>query len=281
MSYLDLGATDFTKSFSSGGEAVGWRLLAYLSWPQDEKKREQYLATLEAESASMLQAVPLPERVQKQYQEISVTDLETAWAESKKETYDWALQQVFAAPDKLKALTHAPGLDALIQETGKNTIGCLVAGHILYFVFIMDKFHKGDLNGGASVSKAVEVLEERSEGVLPKNRKDILKLWSEFKSVSHLGAALNILSPAFKGNMELLGQEVFNIYPGPFLTIAKELQQFGLTFKAHGQKQTILDPKSHWRIPDNFLLPPVKLNFSPLSGTTLQILQNYRAPVKL
>jgi hypothetical protein len=277
MPELDLGLKDFTNTPKDDWEPVGWRLFAYISWPNDQQRRDEFLATLNAKSISALQGLTLPDKLTNLNPSVPVSAVNEIWEESKTEVLD---RIVIDAKGQLGLLAEAPGLDALVNETEKNVRGWITAGYILFMVFLMDKFHSKELRGGASVSKAVELLENHSGTNIPGNRKDIMNCWSDFKPVSHFGAALNILSVAMQGDAGALGN-LFNEAPGRILSIAKVFQEFGLRFKAHGKAASILPDVSTWTIPEDFLLPTSPLNFEPLSAENLEILKAYKAAIKI
>src|SRR5262249_42769457 len=119
----------------------------------------------------------------------------------------------------------------------------------------------------------------------PNNRADIMAAWSEMKPVAHLLCAFLLLWIEVKHSKPEAGMgEVHDVYFGSFarfLSLARTVQHFGLTFRAHGQRTPLLVRENIWAIPDGLVLPRITLNFERLPDEYMAALKNYRAPVRV
>jgi hypothetical protein len=117
--------------------------------------------------------------------------------------------------------------------------------------------------GGASISKAYDLL--RGYAALPRKSR-LSKDWSDFRDVAHLIAAAAEIAFACRKatDQNKLSAVLTPVLLVPEVVVAFGIayQEFGLSFKPHGQRNPILSPETLWHIPsaqDASILPlPVR-----------------------
>ena len=134
----------------------------------------------------------------------------------------------------------------------------------------------GEVVDSASVKKAAFLIESTYRGRgLVDNERDIRKAWSKYKDISHLAASLRMMV----GDEYLWGQrslEGLSI----FLAIAKDLENFGVSFYPHARDLALLDSKKVWSVPKRLPLRLPQLTgpaAPPIPDRDLAVLQDYRA----
>jgi hypothetical protein len=234
-------------------------LVAYAAWPNNRKRRDQYMATNLAFfiSDQNLQGQVKFNDVQSQDNDLRDRvgfDL-FGGLESVAEVALSSLQD-----DLEKIQNKWPRVADIFQTTVD----------IAYEKRIV-------IRGGTSISKAIYLVE--AENGLP-GRSQLSAVWSEFHDVAHLitaGAYLahRALKQVKAQVSSILG--TFLLAPEIVLAIGFGFQRFGLTTYPHGRKQSILDPNSLWRILDSFapIQPPVIVR--QLTERQLELLQERRA----
>jgi hypothetical protein len=174
----------------------------------------------------------------------------------------------------LLQVTTGPGLPGFEKEAGSKIGGWFAAGLILALIRRMATHH-ADLPGGASVNKAVFMLECVKAPMLPRNSHDLRRAWATFKPVAHLGAAL------FDA---MIREEPCPLHPGTcmraFLADAEAYQQFGLQHvPARAKGAPFLDPGSTWLLPSPPQWPSTRYVPAPLDDRLLAAARQYRAPM--
>jgi hypothetical protein len=148
---------------------------------------------------------------------------------------------------------------------------------ILQFVVDMAGDARLDRRGGASISKAVDLLE--AEHALPSHA-PLRSAWSEFRDVAHLIAAGAFLAKEGQPTGAPYAGSIFTatwLAPDAVLALASGYQEFSLQFKAHGLKMPVLPIDSLWRIPNKAdLLAPFLLR-RRLSDAQITLLMERRA----
>ncbi|PCI64946.1 MAG: hypothetical protein COB38_12125, partial [Gammaproteobacteria bacterium] len=109
-------------------------------------------------------------------------------------------KKIFSSLGGVDSLIRADSLNGIWNEHEKNYSRWTVASDCIQYLATMNYFHKNELRGGASISKALALIVHESESKInklshgyPNNSKYIKDAWSKFKHVSHLCAALQIL----------------------------------------------------------------------------------------
>ncbi len=192
---------------------------------------------------------------------------------------DTAIQVDHPTPAKIMAHIHlGPGTNTLLKEAQSQGYLGLIAGQILLFV-LRCAAHKPE---DASVRKAIEINERalareaRLQGrKFPNSTTKIRNAWGDYKSVSHLWAALHILEKGeyglnpenlteFLGTAEFLRRRGEEHYPPP----------------KRAKATPLLAPNEAWRAPEILDLSYITFEAPALSAQELDWLAEYRAPTK-
>ncbi len=192
---------------------------------------------------------------------------------------DTALQVRQPLPPEIVEVTHSgPGTATISSQAGHQGYLGWVAGQILLFVLRCAAHRPED----ASVRKAIEinglalVREERLQGrKFSSSTTTIRNAWGDYKSVSHLWAALHILEKGEYGlNTENLTE---------FLGAAEFLRGRGEGHYPPPKRvnaEPLLAPNEAWRAPEILGLPHIAFEAPPLSKQELCWLADYRVPTK-
>jgi hypothetical protein len=151
------------------------------------------------------------------------------------------------------------------------------AGGILQTVVDIDRESRSPLRGGASIAKAVDLLETSSEtGV----KSQLYAAWSEFKDVAHLiAASCHLTKPPQTDSLEVpLGAFARSVQRAPeaVLSMALAFQEFGLHYIPHGQGGPLLPSQTVWRVPSALRAAESCLPVRPLTEEQLSFLVNDR-----
>jgi hypothetical protein len=115
-----------------------------------------------------------------------------------------------------------------------------VAGNVLTLIFLLS--HQGKKSG---VLQAVNFINDSNEPVIMRGRSKILAAWSQYKSVSHLWAALAHFD---SGSFESVEDCMY------FFSLSEIFRDFGENHFARAQKEPTLDPDKTWKVPPSFPL---------------------------
>jgi|GraSoi2013_100cm_1033763.scaffolds.fasta_scaffold70625_2 hypothetical protein len=106
---------------------------------------------------------------------------------------------------------------------------------------------RANARGRASLSKAMDLLECEPH---QRGRSQLAFAWSEFRDVAHLLAARAYLRRYANEHSQSLASD-------SLLVLAAAYQDFGLTFRSQGQNESILSPKTLWRVPTWLNIRPI------------------------
>jgi hypothetical protein len=145
---------------------------------------------------------------------------------------------------------------------------------------IVDMHHdkRGPIRGGASISKALDVLQNYK--VLPVKSR-LSRDWSDFRDVAHLVTATAAIAAAGKERTEQ--EEAAAVLtpllyvPEVVLALGRAYQQFGLSLRPHVGSGPVLPPKSLWFIPND--APVLPLPVRHLSDADFDYLSKERRAV--
>ena len=149
---------------------------------------------------------------------------------------------------------------------------------MLNLIAIIDKRH-ADIGRGASVNKAVYLIEHFGENLPRRNKKDLIEYWTAAKPVAHLCAAFVRL----RRDMVIAEREEYWLFLlrdwlGPFLAYASQFEAFATNFKAHGQRRPLLERANIFTVPPGLMLPKKPIHLPRLTAEQLATLQGYRSP---
>src|SRR5262245_9662534 len=228
---------------------VSLLLTAYLAWPNDEARRDSFVATYLAGSQNFGAIAP-------------------------EETKEKIAFEKFGG----SAAIAKPAFDHLYEEIAQVQRWWLLVADIFQIIVDMAHDDRIALRGGPSVSKAVELCELERD--LP-GHSQLRKAWSDFRDVAHLIAASAYL--AHEGLAKAAAHEAsilkaIWIAPDAALALAAGFQKFGLEPKALGS--TILRRDKVWRVPPALFPNKPFVIFRRLTQEQLDHLQSRRARKK-
>jgi hypothetical protein len=230
-----------------------------MAWPNDRKQRDRWMATI--------LAFFLAERSQKPAMG------PIAAAEPSSQSGDQVAFELFGGLRTVAdaSLSHMMTKLDTIQKRWPRV------ADVLQLVVDIHYEKRALIPGGTSISKAYDVL--RGYPALPR-RARLTKDWSDFRDVSHLIAAAAAVS---SGCRDLPEQQQASAVLAPVLLVPEVVlalglafQEFGLTFKAHGQRGSILPSRTLWRIPTTKEFPTLPLPVRRLSDADFEYLMTKR-----
>jgi hypothetical protein len=259
---------------------------AVMGWPDpaDRQARRQYVATLMSVHIAALKAkanqLPDPRTADGWEATIESIEQHESFLASLDLLEDW-----FEEAGGHGSVSMAPGFGSFQREF-ENRIGdWFAAGLILALVRRMAAHH-AELPGGASVNKAVFILENIRPPHLPRNSRDLRKAWRAYKPVAHFCAALFdwFLVAATEGrnpsDVANAIEEALNADFLMFLAEAESYLEFGLAFRPQrGSPQTLMCAEQTWTLPDHRPWSRSLNEPAPLTGKMLDLAKAYRAPI--
>ncbi|UXU76292.1 MULTISPECIES: hypothetical protein [unclassified Paracoccus (in: a-proteobacteria)] len=257
-----------------------------MAWPDiaDEQSRREYVATLMsihlADLKAKRDALPDPAAADGWEDTILAIEQHEAWMATHEEFEAW-----FDEAGGHATVSMAPGFRFFEKDMEKRVGGWFAAGLILALVRRM-AMHHADLPGGASVNKAVFILERVKLPNVPRNSHDLRKAWKTYKPVAHFCAVLfDWFMIAFTHNEtpEEVGAAIegeLNESFMMFLSQAEAYLEFGLSYQPPRTKgQILLDPKETWILPQYRPWPEAMSTPQPLTGDLLAAALEYKAPI--
>ena len=227
-------------------------LTAYLAWPNDEERRNSFVATHLA-----------------RFRRPSVEKTSGAPADPQPSTS----LDPFGG---LGAIREA-AFDQLSTEISKVQRKWLQVADIFQLIVDMAFDERIVLRRGPSVSKAVDLCE--LERGLP-GHSQLRGAWSEFHDVAHLLTAGAYLAHVGLGEARSADQaSILNsiwIAPDIVLAFGYGLQEFGLQPKPIRNESSILRPDTLWRVPDYYKPEKPFVVFRLLTETQLEFLNSRR-----
>lgn len=180
--------------------------------------------------------------------------------------------------------SRAPGIGAFNLDFSRRVFDWFAAGLVLSLVQRMAAHHS-DLPGGASVNKAIFILEKGIIPLIPRNSHDLRRAWSTYKPVAHFCAVLFdwfCIAMQGGGKPEKIASvldEQLNENIIMFLCEAEAYLEFGLSYKPQRAKaQSLLNPDEIWNLPQDRPWPKSQTKPGPLVGPLLDAALEYRAP---
>lgn len=255
-----------------------------MAWPTDGEARRHYVATVMAMHLAELEEkaadLPAPLTAADWEQTIEAVEEQEDWSAAVDQVGQW-----FAEAGGYSSVAAAPGFLAFQNDMGARVGHWFAAGLVLALVRRMARHH-ADLRGGASVNKAVFILERVPLPLVPRNSHDLRRAWKTYKPVAHFCAALFDLfvtamlagnTPEEAGGMieERLNEEFLS-----FLSEAEAYLEFGLSYRLPRAKaQTLLDREETWILPEHRPWPKSPMAPAPLDDTLMRAARQYRAPI--
>jgi hypothetical protein len=236
-----------------GYELTPLKLLSVMLFPDDEVAGKQWLAAA---------ALSAPRSVANPGDEIS-TSLEI-----------------------LKMICAAPASEELMREADERALHGKVAANILWLVLSL----ASSAPEHATVRKAIRVMGIHSArngkngvSVLPRDTTTIKRIWSRFKPVSHLWAAIQYQSANLNNISQSIGALIGPENLPNVLAVAEEIRVRAENHRPPGGsansrplKVSTLDPENTWKPPANLVLPVIRLKLPIPPKWALKELRSYR-----
>ena len=257
---------------------------AVMAWPDDVEARRHYIATLMSTCLAELErsGANLPEPLMGESWEETIAAIEVNedWLTTVDQIGGW-----FVEAGGNSAVALAPGFHAFQKDMDSRVGQWFAAGLILALIRRMATHHQ-DLPGGASVNKAVFILERVSLPMVPRNSHDLRKAWKTYKPVAHFCAALFdwfIIAMESGDTPEEIGavmEEKLNNEFLMFLSEAEAYMEFGLGYRPPRAKaQALLDPEKTWTLPEHRPWSPSPMKPAPFDDLIMRVAREYRAPI--
>lgn len=259
---------------------------AIMSWPSDENARNSFLCTIWTyhlgESKKLIEDTPDPATISDPLEARIVAADRGTYQAIREEYKRW-----FEEDGGHFAIANAKSFFDYIEELCKINRDILAAGLALVLIRQMS-VHHADLPGGASVNKAMYLLEKMPKELpLPHNMRDLRRAWSNYKPVLHFCAAF--FECYMRADMKRHGDqkeiqcdfdELMTYRFPEFLSLVDTYQRFGTSFiPARAKGEALIDPETAWLLPEQKQWPIIDHPASPLGGWMLEAAKNYRAPV--
>lgn len=265
------------------GEFSCSKLLAKVSYPNNQEKREELLSLLASEEYELL----------KEYA-AKVFFRATSHKESSKEknlrflkAIEFILLQEvsvnFGLDNLFSRLIRCRSKNEVIQDCLISEVKGVVAGQILILIMQIDQ-QNGPRSG--SVNMAVHLMETGFENIkgldekyLPSNNRFLRNAWSEYKCVAHFWASIVIWV-----GKEGLSDRSSLIDAGNLsgiLALAESFREFGENHYARARKEPTLNPRDTFRVSDEIDIRSITYEPRTLSAKQNEVLGKYRAPQRI
>jgi hypothetical protein len=262
-------------------------VLSVMAWPKIAEARRHYLAAVMAhilgEMEKAAKDLPDPAQAENWFDTIAAVEELESWHHAEMTVGCW-----FREAGGFAAVAGAPSLAEYERQMMERIPAWFAAGLTLALVRRMATHHP-DLPGGASVNKALFILEHAHFPVVPRNKLYLRQAWTTYRPVAHFCAALFDLfiecMESSGGAPDRVAAEMRRRYddefPG-FLATADAYQEFGLGYAPLRAKgQPILDKSEAWLLPAKKQWEPTPYVPAPFDARLLEIAQTYRAPVPI
>ena len=275
---LDLGLDEFRGHARINparwrDNRIGWTaqaLLCYLCWPNNEERRigfsaavgANFLENLNRERDEHLQTHPdLAPLIQQTY---------GRWFQEN-------LRLRFEAHGGGYGAVSVRGIEAYSDDVQNAAEDWMLTGFVIGKVRHMAAQPEGLIRGGAGIAKAIDL----AAATTRYNRDRLRKAWSRCRDFAHVCGAILLLDSNISDEMRVIEDlpglsAVYHHLPFVLL-LAREYQEFGLTYVSHGRREPILPPDTLWRLPEAVPHLPEKIIPGSMSEEELTFLRNRKA----
>jgi hypothetical protein len=228
---------------------VSMVMTAYLAWPNNEERRNSFIATCLAR--------------------IDAVGVEKASVDSQE-------LDPYGGVGAIAKIA----FDQLSNEIAQVEHKWLMVADIFQIIVDMAHDERATLRRGPSISKAIDLCE--LEKVM-RGHSQLRGAWGEFRDVAHLITASAYLAHESLAHACAAEASILNaiwLAPDAVLALAYGMQVFGLQPKAIQKEQPILRPDKLWQIPDTLRPKNPFIVFRRLTGDQLVFLSSRRVGKK-
>jgi hypothetical protein len=239
---------------------VSLLLTAYMTWPNDELRRNSLVATYLARFIEMS----------------GRNSPEDQPATKIPKSQDWQKFEEFGG---LHAVAK-PAFQRLTDEIGQSQRKWLLVADIFHKIIDMAYDDRILLGGGPSISKAIEVCEV--EYTMP-GRSQLRNAWSEFRDVGHLIAASAYLAHTALAKTPGHAASILKalwIAPDAVIAIACGFQEFWLQHDSGKKARQTIQRDNLWQIPTGLMSEKPFIVFRRLTEEQIEYLRTRRAAKK-
>ena len=254
------------------------RLLAYLTFPEDLDRRNQFLATREAlflqhefdrlEKAERECAHSNPDA-----NEGLAAPVEDGPQQRAFERTQLMFEHFRTFGGGFRPLAAAANDKPLAERLERGLEAAWQSGYRLLLAAAMAANHSDILRRGASLGKATALVAQ----IFRKSEKTIKAAWCSHHSVAHLAAAAVFIAlKEHESNSTTAAEEptIRSIleHTEDLLQLTQDFFEFGITFRAHHSSSMKLDGDALWRLPFSLPSRSLKPHLRPLSNEQLAYL---------
>lgn len=270
---------EFPPSSHESHATVSLLAAAYMLWPENSEMRAGFCSLTGAEAANALVEMHRQDkdgRLASLSDDIKMLDQEIFPGHVRQ--FEDRLTQPFGGSRSIPAFVRQID-SSLSLELDHCGTAAVWAGTILGTVHQMDQFHKSELRGGASVGKAIDMLEDTGG---PANS-ILWDHWMSHKSIAHLALASTVVYQRFSsgGRLHPYATDAFSTvlhHTAGVLHLARFFQEFGLKFVPKASsKGPILHPETTWRMPVSIPFTEDLYTSAPLTEGEQDSLRQRRA----
>jgi len=281
-------------SRDSGRSLAGRIISAYLTWPSDASKRNDFLAAAASEDRETLRhdgewvstvATPMLDELEAQGHSIEAQALREQLRIDREDAD--ARLEAHGGPH---VLARAESLEQMRRAAAKRMRDWFTAGTLLDIICRLATHPE---YGEPAVNKAVHLLEwvatvDIARAHLHRNPKSIRAAWSSHRHVAHVAAALGSM---LREDLESAYRAGRTAIPDPnplgservleLLGRAAACQRFILTYVQPRAKAALAAPNTMHLLPEAGPWPSLVWEPGPLSEEAVVVLKDYRAPKRL
>ncbi len=146
--------------------------------------------------------------------------------------------------------------------------------HILVTMMRIERYFP-QINGGASVSKAVDFLDKMKKPNVMGNKSDIYKAWKEYKGIAHYLLPFFMVWADPEKNAFCHFYDISGIRG--FLVLAGNIQKWMLTLKpSHSKQAKVFTKQDLWTMPRWCKVQNFSINVTPFSSEEIAVIKSYK-----
>lgn len=176
----------------------------------------------------------------------------------------------------LNHVLDSPGIDTVLREAETQRWRGVFSGRVLLTTLKLKQLnYKPHKNKAVfAVSKTYSDIKDsfsKDDKKAKAFRRDEKKDWEDFVSVAHFWAAYVTLKDNDLGFEDILSSKVETL-----LSIGELFRKEAEPFKAVGSSTTLLNPEKTWKVPKDYPLPEVSLEYPQDDSELKKIIDSYK-----